>query len=167
MRKFIAALGALFAVVVCGPGTSSAGGWVVVSFDAAPLVHAGEPADVGFTVLRHGVTPETSPDLEIVLTDPSGTEHRFAAVPQGAVGHHVAAIDVPLAGGYTWRVIGEFVAVDLGSLEVDSSAAGGSTWTWDAVQWGGLTLAVALAGVAARDVIRDRRHRISTAPVAA
>lgn len=167
MKKLVATLGFLVALVVAMPGSSSAGGWVVVSLDAAPVVRAGEPVDVGFTVLRHGVTPETNAGLEIVLTDSSGTEHRFAAVPQGEVGHHVAAIDVPQAGGYTWQVTGEFVGFDLGSLTVDESASGGTAWTWDALQWGGLTLAGGMGGIAARDMIRDRRRRTSTAPVAA
>ena len=54
------------------PATSSAGGWVVVSLDSMPAVHAGEDTEVGFTVLRHGVTPEASDDLAVVVTGRTG-----------------------------------------------------------------------------------------------
>jgi len=167
MKKLIAAIGVFVVALVAGPALSYAGGWVVVSLDAAPVFRAGEPVDVGFTVLRHGVTPETSDDLAIVLTDSTGAEHRFAAEPQGAVGHHVAAIDVPAAGGYTWRISGERVEFDLGGLEVTRPGSGGTTWTWDFAQWGGLVLAVAMGGLAGRDVIRDRRRRATSTPAAA
>ncbi len=167
MKKLIAALGVFVAALVVGPALSDAGGWVVVSLDAASVFRAGEPVDVGFTVLRQGVTPETSDDLAIVLTDSTGAEHRFAAEPQGAVGHHVAAIDVPAAGGYTWRISGERVEFDLGSIEVTRPGSGDTTWTWNVAQWGGLVLAVAMGGLAGRDVIRNRRRRTTSTPAAA
>lgn len=167
MKQLIAALGILVALVIGVPATSTAGGWVVVSLDAVPELRSGDSVDVGFTVLRHGVTPESSGDLAVVLTDSNGGVHRFDAVQQGAVGHHVATIDVPTAGDYRWRVTGEVVDADLGVIEVIASAAGGgATWPWDATQWGSLALAVALGGMAGRDVLRGRRQR-TTNPAAA
>jgi len=167
MKKLIAALGVFVAALVAGPALADAGGWVVVSLDAAPVFRAGEPVDVGFTVLRHGVTPETSDDLAIVLTDSTGAEHRFAAEPQGAVGHHVAAIDVPAAGGYTWRISGERVEFDLGSAAVLGPETPGVTWPWDVAQWGALAVAVAMGGFAGRVTLTSRRNRMTSAAAGA
>lgn len=166
MKKLMTALGVLAFLVLGAPPTSSAGGWVVVSLDSVPTISAGDRVDVGFTVLRHGVTPESSDDLEVVITDSKGAIQRFAAVPEGAVGHHLAAITVPAAGSYTWEVIGEVVAAELGRLEVGGSTSSGTTWTWDAMQWGSLSLAAVMAGLAGRDVLRSRR-RPDRSPVAA
>jgi len=158
MKQLIAALGVLVALVVGFPATSTAGGWVGVSLDAVPELRSGEAVDVGFTVLRHGVTPESSDDLSVVLTDARGEVHRFEATQQGAAGHHVTTIDVPIAGSYTWKVTGAFVAADLGRVEVSAAGSGGGVgWSWDVAQWGSLALAVALGGLAGRDALRQRR----------
>lgn len=150
-----ASFGALVAVAALSSAPTAAGGWVVVSLDESPQLVAGEPTDVGFTVLRHGVTPETSDDLEVVVTASDGSSERFAAVPDGPVGHHVATVTLD-GGSYTWSVTGAIVAYDLGSLDVGSPASG-SSWLWDVGQWGGLGLAVVLGGLAAGDVVRRRR----------
>ena len=90
----VAALLAL--VVMFGPATpAAAGGWVVVSLDESPEIVAGEVTDVGFTVLRHGVTPETSDDLQVVVTAPDGTLHRFAARPDGAHAGRTPGLTTP------------------------------------------------------------------------
>ena len=68
MRKLLVFIAVALGLAVGMPATSSAGGWVVVSLDSLPAVHAGEDTEVGFTVLRHGVTPEHSDDLAIVAT---------------------------------------------------------------------------------------------------
>ena len=165
MRKLLAFTAIAAGLVIGLPTTSSAGGWVVVSLDTMPAVHAGDDTDVGFTVLRHGVTPESSDDLAIVLIEPDGTSHRFEAVQDGAVGHHVATITWPDEGEYRWRVTGEFVTADLGTLEVLAPPDGG-TATWDVVQWGSATLAVVMIGFVAMQYRRARRDR-RTEPVPA
>ena len=76
MRKLLAFIATVAGLAIGVPTTSSAGGWVVVSLDSMPAVHAGDDTEIGFTVLRHGVTPESSDDLAIVLTGPDGTSHR-------------------------------------------------------------------------------------------
>lgn len=152
---------ALLAPVTLSSSPVAAGGWVVVSLDATPQIVAGEPTDVGFTVLRHGVTPETSDDLAIVVTSPDGTSQRFAAAPDGAVGHHVARVTLD-GGTYTWSVSGGIVAYELGSLDV-GSADSGPSWLWDVGQWGGLGLAAALGGFAAGDMVRRRRRAVPAA----
>ena len=158
MRKLIAVVAMLLGVVVASPGSAGAGGWVVVSLDEQPALIAGEPTDIGFTVLRHGVTPEANDDVMFVLTDERGARHQFTATPEGAVGHHVVTIDVPTDGEYRLTVLGQFVEVDLGPITIGSGSDGGSsTWRWDALQWGTASLALVLAGLAGWDVLRSRR----------
>jgi hypothetical protein len=138
----------------------------VVSFDEQPELVAGEPSDVGFTLLRHGVTPESSETVTFVLTDERGARHRFTAEPAGAIGHHVVTIDLPSSGDYDLTVFGEFVDIELGSLTVGSDAGGAtSAWRWDAVQWVTASLALAMAALAGWDVLRSRRpaHASATA----
>ena len=165
MRKLLVFIAVALGLAGGLPATSSAGGWVVVSLDSLPAVHADEDTEVGFTVLRHGVTPEQSDDLVIVARGPGG-EHRFEATQQGAAGHYVATVRLPDAGAYRWELTGEFVAADLGTFEVTGAPGGGSPWTWDVVQWGSATLAVVMAALALLDVRRSRRQR-ATAPAAA
>lgn len=166
MRRFIATIAGIAAIGLAVPGTSSAGGWVVVSLDSTPVVEADRDVAVGFTVLRHGVTPESWDDLEIVITRRDGGVHRFDAVQQGAVGHHVATINVPDDGDYGWKVVGPFVDAELGTLIVNDAPSGGAGWRWDALQWGTASLALAMALLAIVDFRRTRRRR-PTAPAAA
>jgi hypothetical protein len=166
MRKLLAFAAAVAALAVGLPSTSSAGGWVVVSLDSVPAVHAGEDTEVGFTVLRHGVTPESSDDLAVVVTGADGSALRFEAAQQGAVGHHVATITIPDAGAYTWKVTGQFVDAELGSLDVTPPSGGSTTWTWTALQWGSAVLALAMAGLVVVDLRRAHQRRAG-APVSA
>ena len=164
MRKLIAAGAVVVGGLLAAPAASHGGGWAVVSFDEQPELVAGEPTDVGFTLLRHGVTPETSDDVTFVLTDEGGGRHEFVAVPAGATGHHVVTIDLPSEGDYRMSVFGEFLELDMGSFTVGSGAYGGaSTWRWDALQWGTASLAVVMAALAGWDVLRSRRSAAATA----
>jgi hypothetical protein len=158
MRKLLALLAVAAGFAVGMPTTSSAGGWVVVSLDEMPAVHAGEDTEVGFTVLRHGVTPERADDLAVVVTGPSGSSQRFEAAQRGAAGHYVATVTLPDEGEHFWKVTGQFVDADLGTLDVTSPSGGGPSWAWNVAQWGAASLAVGLAGLAAFDVRRTRRR---------
>jgi hypothetical protein len=160
MRKLLAFIAAVGGLAVGIPAPTSAGGWTVVSLDSAPVVRSGEDVEIGFTVLRHGVTPESNDDLVVVVSgvDGGGT-HRFAADRQGPVGHHVATINLPEGGSYRWSVEGPFVTADLGILDVAAPPGGSLTWTWDVLQWGSATLALVLAVAAVVDVSQRRRRR--------
>ena len=80
---------------------------------------AGEEVDVGFTIRQHGVTPVALEDVSIVVTDASGGTESFVAVPDGPVGHYVAAVTFPAGGALHWQVEqGWFGPQDLGVVEV-------------------------------------------------
>ena len=53
------ALGLMTAVLLGASGSTSAGGWVVISLDATPTLRAGQPTQMRLTMLRHGVTLES------------------------------------------------------------------------------------------------------------
>jgi hypothetical protein len=159
MRKLLVVVGTAIAALVVVPAATHAGGWGVVSFDATPVVTPGEPAELGFTFLRHGVTPESSDAITFVVDGTDGTS-RFTAVPDGPIGHHIVTIEMPRAGAYHWSVQGDsFIPIDLGTLDVDAPGTSGTSWRWDALQWGGTGLAVVLAGLAAGATLRPRRRR--------
>lgn len=160
LRSMLAAAVGWAAVIPAGP--AAAGGWAVVSFDSSPAVVAGEPSELGFTLLRHGLTPESSTDVTFVVTGSDGYRERFSAVPAGAPGHHVVTITVPTAGDYTWSAEGTFMPIALGRLSVAAerrSARGGASVGWEVVRWGGTGLAVLLAVAAAADASVTRRRR--------
>jgi hypothetical protein len=166
MRKLLAFIAAVVGLAVGIPASTSAGGWTVVSLDSAPVVRSGDEVEIGFTVLRHGTTPESNDDLVVLVTDAHGGIHRFPARQAGAVGHHVATINLPDEGSYHWSVQGQFVEADLGILDVTAPPGAATTWTWDVLQWGSATLALLLAALAVVDFRATRRRR-STEPVTA
>lgn len=151
----LALLTALVGLVGLPSSPASAGGWVVVSLDERPEFHAGEPTEVGFTVLRHGVTPESSDDMAIVVTG-DGVRERFAVVPDGEDGHHVATITLG-EGTYTWELQGTFMPYEFGTLDVGGSPASAASWGWDVAQWGGVGTAAVLGGLAGVQLLRRRR----------
>jgi hypothetical protein len=165
-RLVTAGLAAL--VVVAGFGSSaSAGGWAVGSIDEIPDAAPGQTADVGFTILQHGVTPAELTDdvgVEIVLAD--GTVQFFAATSAGAAGHYVAAVTFPPAPGeYSWNLrMGWFGVHDLGTLDVTPADRGVDTAGWyrSTTRWVTLGLAAVLASVAVTDLMRTRRHARAT-----
>ena len=130
MRKLFVALGLMTAVLLGASGSTSAGGWVVISLDATPTFRAGEPTQIGFTMLRHGVTLESEQPggtpVQIVFTGPDGQRTTFDVEQSGSVGHHVATVTLPEAGTYTWEFVGPFMPVDEGSIDVpaESGAVG-------------------------------------------
>lgn len=148
---------AVAAVLVAPASPATAGGWVVVSLDERPQVAPGEPTELGFTVLRHGVAPETSVDMRLVVVDDAGRRQRLPVTPDGDPGHHVATLTLD-EGRYTLSLEGLFMPYDLGAIEVTAPTGGGSAWGWDVVQWGGLGAAVALGGVGLGTALRRRPH---------
>ena len=167
MRKLLAFIAVAVGLAIGVPTTSSAGGWVVVSLDSAPVAHAGEDVEVGFTVLRHGVD---AGELERSRRRAHRTRRQDAPLRGGPAGRrrpprrhdHAAGCRRLLAGTST----GQFVAADLGTLEVTAPPSGATTWTWDVVQWGSATLALLMVGFVVLEYRKARRDR-RTAPLPA
>lgn len=159
-RLCIAAGFSLCALVGAG-AAASAGGWAVSTLDEVPIAEPGEPVDVGFTIRQHGVSPVDLDGVGISIEAADGGETYFSAHRDGPTGHYVATVTFPDAGEYSWAVAqGFFADHELGRIDV--GAIGGGT--------GGGVLAVALrialpttllalAMIAAFDVVRQRRRR--------
>ena len=170
MRKLFVALGLMTAVLLGASGSTSAGGWVVISLDATPTLRAGEPTQIGFTMLRHGVTLESEQPggtpVQIVFTGPDGQRTTFDVEQSGSVGHHVATVTLPEAGTYTWEFVGPFMPVAEGSIDVPagSGAVGvnaGESPVWPIVQWSSAALAIGMALLAGSELVRSRRRTVA------
>ena len=82
-----------------------AGGWAVITLDSLPNdVVAGEPINVGFTVLQHGRTPMN--DLEPTITANLHKDQSFVvkAEPDGKPGHYAATLTFPTEGEWRWSI---------------------------------------------------------------
>ena len=170
MRKLLVALGLMTAVLLGASGTTSAGGLVVISLDATPIFRAGEPTEIGFTMLRHGVTLESEQPngtpVQIVFTGPDGQRTTFDVEQSGSVGHHVATVTLPEAGTYTWQFVGEFMPVDEGRIDVPAGSGaigvdGGDSPIWPIVQWSSAALAIGMALLAGSELVRSRRRTVA------
>src|SRR5690606_38139318 len=66
---------------------------------------AGEPLEIGFTVLQHGMTPlgGLSPSIGAQLAG-GGKTVLFTAKEQGEVGHYVATLTFPVDGQWSWTI---------------------------------------------------------------
>ena len=128
-RKLSFLLIVITGLLVGTSGIAHAGGWAVVTLDpltAAPV--QGQPLAVGFTILQHGVTPYTTTNASITVTDASGRTEQFAAKPDGAPGHHVAQVTFAGSGVHRWVVQPDWFAPQpLGEINVASAAAAAPT----------------------------------------
>lgn len=83
----------------------AAGGWAVATLDGeTPAPTAGEPFDVTFTLMQHGVTPVNSGTAIVVATGPDGRQLTFTARRAPAQAHWIATVTLPSAGTWQWRV---------------------------------------------------------------
>ncbi len=153
--------------VVVGLGSiASAGGWAVGSLDAVPAARAGQSAEVGFTILQHGVTPvdlldDPASEVGIEIEHADGALDFFPAVGDGIVGHYVTTVEFADAGTYEWSIrMGWFAPQALGQLDVTDASGTGVTsgGAWPAVRTVMLAVTVALAVLAAADAILTRRR---------
>ncbi len=171
MRQHIASLAlrmsiaTVIGVVLLGSGgAASAGGWAVASLDSLPTATAGEAAQIGFTILQHGVRPAELTDgvgVEIVHED--GTVEHFPAHGDGIVGHYVATVTFPNGTGtFRWSIrMGWFGEHDLGTLTVGGATDAPSTSAWQGARWAMLAATVALGATTLVDLAFARRHRSS------
>jgi hypothetical protein len=160
---------AIATLVCCGAWSSlgapaSAGGWAVGSLDAMPAAEPGQTAQVGFTILQHGVTPvdlDEGVGIEIVRDD--GTAAFFPATSDGSAGHYLSAVTFPeTSGSYAWKIrMGWFGPHELGTLDVRSPATGTGGSIWPDVRWVMVPITIVLAAIAVASAVADRRRRLA------
>ena len=119
MSRLVVLAAALLLLALASPG--AAGGWAVTTLDAVPdRFEAGRAYDIGYTILQHGATPVDLPSTGIRITSAdSGKQLTFDGRRDGAVGHYVARVTFPAAGGWSWEALQDwFGPQPLGQLEV-------------------------------------------------
>jgi hypothetical protein len=93
-----------------------AGNWAEIRADATTSESgpvAGEPTEIGFTVLQHGETAAGWVTPTVRLTSATtGETLDVAAEASGPDGHFIATVTLPSAGFWSWQV-------DLAELETD------------------------------------------------
>ena len=136
----------------------------MASLDSLPTATAGETAQMGFTILQHGVRPAELTDgvgVEIVHED--GTVEHFPAHGDGIAGHYVATVTFPNSTGtFRWSIrMGWFGEHDLGTLTVGGATDAPSTSAWQGPRSAVLAATVALGTATLVDLAFPRRNRSS------
>jgi hypothetical protein len=107
-RRSLAATTAALVVLTLTASVVAAGGWAEIRADATTTSEppvAGEPAEFGFTVLQHGVTPAGWVSPTVTFRDAATGQQVDAAVTaEGAEGHFLATVTLPTAGVWTMTV---------------------------------------------------------------
>lgn len=101
-----AATAAALALLLTMAAPVLAGGWAEIVADPAtePPV-AGEPVELGFTVLQHGKTPAPWETPTVHLRNAAtGATLDVVATNDRSDGHFVATVTLPEAGYWTWQV---------------------------------------------------------------
>jgi hypothetical protein len=92
---------ALVATVVLA-ATALAGGWATASLDPGTTrPQAGTPITLGFRVLQHGQTPNSSLSVVVRASSAGGGSVAADATAKGEVGHYVATMTFPTDGAWT------------------------------------------------------------------
>jgi hypothetical protein len=151
MTRRLAALVAAFALLLALAVPVVAGGWADIKADAQTTTETppteGQPIDIGFLVLQHGVTPAGWETATVHFTNAStGTTLDVAAVNDGANGHFTATAVLPEAGDWSWKV----TLQDLQSTHQPvalhvAAAAASAPGPGEAPAVGGIPLLVALS----------------------
>jgi hypothetical protein len=107
IRRLAATLAAL-ALLLTMAAPVFAGGWAEIVADAQttePPPVEGQPVDVGFVVLQHGVTPAPWETATVHFVNAStGKTIDVVATNDRADGHFVATTTIPEAGYWSWQV---------------------------------------------------------------
>jgi hypothetical protein len=103
MRHRLAALAFALVATFSLVATAVAGGWATASLDpGTPGPQSGVPTTIGFQVLQHGMTPNSSLAVVVHAAGATGGSISANATAQGAVGHYVATLTFPTDGA--WRI---------------------------------------------------------------
>jgi cytochrome c2 len=105
--------------------TAQAGGWAVITLDEMPgEIQAGEPLEIGFTVLQHGRTPMEGLTPTIRASNSTTGETFFAnASPEGETGHYAASLNFPSGGSWDWSIEAFTMNQSMPALKVLSGPA--------------------------------------------
>ena len=187
MRKSGLLIGVVLLLALAS--TALAGGWAVITLDDMPgEIHAGEPWNVGFRVLQHGVTPahvvfdgQPVEPMLIATNKATGEKIEVAAKPSKEAGHFTVEVTFPSDGTWEWTIdpaplLGEtvfeplnilpaVVAVEqpeLSTMPVSSQGAAGSYPVAQALRWGALALVLAAAALM---VLQGRRSKQQAAEI--
>ena len=147
---------------------AAAGGWATVKLDASsPTPGAGDPTEIGLTVLQHGKTPIDWIGLTVVATNAVTGEAVVAtAHPKGPIGHYVATLTFPGAGDWSLSYQSQdlvmegtatLTVTDAAIAPASTATAAGPAAAAPAVALGLLVLAFLVTAGAI--FARDRRQR--------
>src|SRR5258706_9875329 len=117
------ALALLLALALSIP--TFAGGWAVITVDKLPSgIVAGEPFEIGFTVLQHGKTPMSGLDPTITAALSKSNTFVVNAKPDGAIGHYTATLIFPKEGNWKWSIQAFTMDQAMPELSVAAPVAG-------------------------------------------
>lgn len=110
-RARLATIGAIAAAALLAGALATpaaAGGWATILVDhdtSATTGRPGEPIEVTFTVLQHGVTPIDTEQATVVATEAAtGDVARVVAAAAGNGGIYRAELVLPHEGRWRWQV---------------------------------------------------------------
>lgn len=102
MTRRIAAFPLALAATLLLVATALAGGWATATLDpGTPGPHSGSPTAIGFLVLQHGQTPNSSLSVVVHAANATGGSIAADATAHGAAGHYVATLTFPTDGAWT------------------------------------------------------------------
>lgn len=129
-RPFLALPLAITATLLLA-GVAAAGGWATATLDPPPDdPTVGEPVEIGFTLMQHGVTPTSDGPAELhLINSETGGRTSFAATPSGGDGHWTARVTFPAAGTYRFEITHdlEIEPVNLDAISVTVAEAPATT----------------------------------------
>ncbi|MDP9481847.1 MAG: hypothetical protein M3P84_01340 [Chloroflexota bacterium] len=100
--RWLAAVTLAIAATLVLAATVLAGGWATATLDSGTSgPQAGTPTTIGFRVLLHGQTPNSSWAVVVHAAKASGGSISANATAQGAEGHYVVTLTFPTDGAWT------------------------------------------------------------------
>jgi hypothetical protein len=176
LRALLLAISATLAITAA----AAAGGYATATLDTPPDdPTAGEPVEIGFTLLQHGVTPVTyGPTSLHVIDSATGDRTSFRATPSGPAGHWAAQVTFPSSGVYRFEISHDLeiqsinVAETMLSVSTASAVAGSAAGTStraggsSALIWAIVIGATLLVGLILSFVLRPPRSKRTVAAAA-
>jgi hypothetical protein len=112
---------------------AAAGGYATATLDPPPDEPVtGEPVELGFTLMQHGVTPTNWGQATLTVIDiDSGERTNYRATPSGSAGHWTVEVIFPAVGNYRFEVTHDLQIESVNLTETNLAVAvpGGSSTT--------------------------------------